>query len=244
MLFSNGITCEPQCTIVKMRCALLRRCGRDEISTHHADGFHGEHGQTEERRKRVQRRERRPVRHVCHVLQQIVERDAQAAGHQQVGHHGHGRQVLEVGHVAEQHERHEQRGDEVPDLHVGHVHVVRVQLLEVGGDDDGVHAARAEVRDEQQPEHRLPGDRREPPGPRRPVGERHLGHVRVAHLRHFRPSVQRVSAFHLCNDRTYTLFYGRVIRQRTLFALASHGRRRENGTPPSATSQQRVWTIR
>lgn len=73
----------------------------------------------------------------------------------------------------------------------------RVQLLEVGGDDHRVHAARAKVRDEQQPEHRLPGHRRQLPGPFGSVGERHFGHVRVAHGRHFRPPVERMSAFHL-----------------------------------------------
>jgi len=75
--------------------------------------------------------------------------------------------------------------------------VVDEQLFEVGGDDHRVHAARAEVRDEQQPEHRLPGERRELLGPSWSAGERHFGHVRVAHGRHSFPPVERVGAFHL-----------------------------------------------
>jgi len=35
--------------------------------------------------------------------------------------------------------------------------VVGEQLFKVGGDDHRVHAARTKVRDEQQPEHKLPG---------------------------------------------------------------------------------------
>jgi len=75
--------------------------------------------------------------------------------------------------------------------------VVGEQLFEVGGDDHRVHAASPEVRDEQQPEHRLPGERRELSRPSWSVGERHFGHVRVAHGRHFGPPVESVGAFHL-----------------------------------------------
>lgn len=87
---------------------------------------------------------------------QVVECDAQTGAHQQVGHHGHGRQVLEVRHVAEQYERQGQSADVPPGVYV-HLDVMEDHLLEVLGNDHGVHAARAEVRDEQEPEHQLPG---------------------------------------------------------------------------------------
>jgi len=75
--------------------------------------------------------------------------------------------------------------------------VVGEQLFEVGGDDHRVHATSPEVCDEQQPEHRLPGERRELSGPSWSISERHFGHVRVTHGRLSGPPVERVGAFHL-----------------------------------------------
>lgn len=119
--------------------------------TYHSYGFHGEHRQAEKRRERFQRPHGRPVGDAGQVPHQIIERDAQTAGHQQVGHHGHRRQILEVRYVAEQYERYEQHGDEVSDVRLfifRNAVVIDEQLLAVSGDNDGVHAARAKVRDE------------------------------------------------------------------------------------------------
>lgn len=123
---------------------------------YHSDGFHGEHGGAKKRGEIFQVSHVFFIRDSGHFAQQIVKRDAQTASHQYVGHHRHGCQILEVWHVAEQYERNEQRGDVILKSQLQLEHLVEY-LREVIGNDHGVHAASAEVRDEQQPQNRLPG---------------------------------------------------------------------------------------
>lgn len=113
----------------------------------HTNGLHGEDGYGEEGGQRRQGDEGAFL-DWRQILDQIVECDAQAQTHEDIGNHRNGRQVLEIGHPGNQDQWHEQYTDDYTRLNVAS-RPMHQHLLKVLGHDDRVDGTGAKIGEKQ-----------------------------------------------------------------------------------------------
>lgn len=79
--------------------------------TYNADTFDGEYHSREETGQLLDRREQLDMVDRLDVAENVVERDREAAYHEDVGEHRERHQVLQIAHLTEQDQRRDQRED-------------------------------------------------------------------------------------------------------------------------------------
>lgn len=134
--------------------------------------------------------------HWWQILDQIVERNAQSQAHENIGHHRHGCQVLEIWHPGNKDQRHQHYANEHAQRHC-RSRPIGNQLLKVRGHNNRVHRAGAKVRQEQTKQDGELGHWREATAPFWSFLEGSLGNFGKGHLGAASSVVQLVSAFYL-----------------------------------------------